>query len=120
MHPIQPKPNLEPADVAFGAASILLEAAEDDVEITAHFLMGSVSCIANPDAVSISCCSTEGSVFFVADGRGDCWLVTSLAGCPGRPARQILASDESDVIALECLQLLAGTKHRPQRTERLH
>ena len=86
----------------------IMEAADERFGITLHYLVGAISCSVNPEALSMRLGSEHGTVFFVADSRGDTWIVGSPTGGSSPPAQRMLASGDEESIAHYCLELLTG------------
>lgn len=108
-------PQMDPAESASACLTLadqialtIMEAADERFGITLHYLVGAISCSVNPEALSMRLGSEHGTVFFVADSRGDTWLVGSPTGGSSPPAQRILASGDEESIAHYCLELLTG------------
>jgi hypothetical protein len=119
----QVDPTVHSSNASFveAIACSIYDAAEDHFpEITFHFVMGEVECIARPQAMSIRLASNFGTVIFVEDARGDTWVVVSPTGCLGEPAHRIFESDDPNPIILYGLNILGGFDRRLHQVVRLH
>lgn len=96
------------SEVADSVASYILKAAEE-LELNVQFLVGCIEYDEQPALMSMCFASTGGKVFLVVDSRGDTWLDRCCV-TEQRPAWRIVASDDPEAIASQCLELLAGTR----------